>query len=216
VGNRACGERLAALVPPAVARLAASIMLLSPHLPLLFMGEEYGETNPFLFFCSFGDRELIENVRHGRRRDYSLVGEVPDPNSEATFQASKLSWTWPEGTFRSGLRQLYGDLLAARRTWPALRDFEHRQARLLPEAAAGPRLLELARGQGDDRVLIYFNLSDQPQPLEAPPGVNVVFRSEAEKYTHETSAEKEGVVRPWECVVWGSRFASIGTRSVGA
>ncbi len=67
VGNRARGERLAALVGPPVQRLAASLMLLSPHLPFLFMGEEYGETNPFLFFCSFGDRGLIENVRRGRQ-----------------------------------------------------------------------------------------------------------------------------------------------------
>jgi maltooligosyltrehalose trehalohydrolase len=167
------------------------------------MGEEYGETNPFLFFCSFGDRELIENVRHGRRRDYGLVGEVPDPNSDSTYQACKLSWTWPEGTFRSGLRQLYRDLLAARRTWPALRDFEHRHARLMPEDAAGPRLLELVRGKGEGRLMVYFNLSDQQQAVETPSGMTVIFRSEADEYTIQKTAVEAGSVRPWECVVFG-------------
>src|SRR5204863_6298390 len=70
VGNRARGDRLAALVPPPARRLAAGLLLLSPHLPLLFMGEEYGEDRPFLFFCSFGDAALVEAVRAGRRREF--------------------------------------------------------------------------------------------------------------------------------------------------
>src|SRR5262249_25095582 len=84
VGNRAPGERLGALVGRAAGRRAASLGLLAPHLPLLFMGEEYDETNPFLFFCSFEDPRLIENVPKGRRKDYALEGEVPDPQAEAT------------------------------------------------------------------------------------------------------------------------------------
>ena len=61
--------RLLAIVALVGLFLAASLMLLAPQLPLLFMGEEYGERNPFLFFCSFADAGLIENVRSGRRRD---------------------------------------------------------------------------------------------------------------------------------------------------
>ena len=100
VGNRPNGERLAALVDPAKQRLAASLMLLSPYLPLLFMGEEYGEDNPFPFFCSFQNRNLIENVRQGRRRDYGFAPGVQmlDPQAESTFAAARLSWSWPEGS----------------------------------------------------------------------------------------------------------------------
>jgi len=198
VGNRARGERLAALVPPAAQRMAASLMLLAPHLPLLFMGEEYGEDRPFLFFCSFGDGRLIDDVRRGRRRDYGLQGEVPDPQDEAAFLASRLSWSWPEGTGRAGLRRLYRDLLAARREWPALRDFVHRKARLLPDAANGP-LLELVRGE----VRAYFNLSDRPQPL--PHGGRVLFTSEAAGYGGGRRESGDiGELLPYECTAFGS------------
>ena len=137
VGNRARGDRLARLLDsPGEQRLAASLLLLSPHLPLLFMGEEYGEDNPFPFFCSFSDPQLVQAVREGRKRefaDFAWQGEVPDPQAEATFASARLSWSWPEGTPRAGLRRLYQDLLAARRQWPALRDFTRRPARLLPD-----------------------------------------------------------------------------------
>ena len=137
VGNRASGDRLNTLLgSPAKRRLAAGLLLLSPHLPLLFMGEEYGEENPFPFFCSFGDPQLVKAVREGRKKEFDAFagnGEVPDPQGEETFASAKLSWSWPEGTQRAGLRRLYRDLLAARREWPALRDFERRSAHLLPD-----------------------------------------------------------------------------------
>jgi maltooligosyltrehalose trehalohydrolase len=183
VGNRARGERIAAQVDPPVQRLAASFTLLAPYLPFLFMGEEYGETNPFLFFCSFGDAQLIENVRNGRRRDYSLQGEVPDPQAEASFAASRLDWSWPEGTARAGLRQLYRDLLALRRRLPALTDFVHRKVRLLPDAATGP-VLELRRGSNPlQSIVAFFNLGNRAQPLPSiPDGYHLLHSSEWERY----------------------------------
>ena len=90
---------------------------------------------------------------------------MPDPGAEATFASARLSWSWPEGTFRAGLRRLYRDLLAARREWPALRDFEHRSARF----QAGPDgglILELGRGADEaGSVRALFNLGDQPVPM---------------------------------------------------
>src|SRR5947209_3530886 len=65
--------------------------------------------------------------------DFAWQGEVPDPHGEDTFRSACLSWSWPEGTTWAGLRRLYADLLAARREWPALRDFTQRTARLLPD-----------------------------------------------------------------------------------
>src|SRR5262249_46950288 len=133
VGNRARGDRLNVLLgPPAKQRLAAGLLLLAPYLPLVFMGEEYGEENPFPFFCSFCDPQLVQAVREGRKREFDAFawqGEVPDPHGEDTFESARLSWSWPEGTPRAGLRRLYRDLLAARREWPALRDFQRRAAR---------------------------------------------------------------------------------------
>ncbi len=133
IGNRASGDRLNTLIKsPAKERLGASYLLLSPYLPLLFMGEEYGEENPFPFFCSFRAADLVEAVREGRRREYSArdgQSQVPDPDAVATFNSACLSWSWPEGTARAGLRRLHRDLLCARREWPALSDFVNRSAR---------------------------------------------------------------------------------------
>ncbi|WP_171473580.1 malto-oligosyltrehalose trehalohydrolase [Frigoriglobus tundricola] len=205
VGNRARGERLAALVGPPVQRLAASLMLLSPHLPFLFMGEEYGETNPFLFFCSFGDRGLVEAVRRGRKNDYALQGEVPDPQATLSFTASRLNWSWPDGSPRAGLRRLYRDLLAARRRWPALKDFVTRRARLLPDPTDGP-VLEFVRGAEPAALHAYLNLSANPQPLpaEAPRGARLLFSSEWPAYSGERpEGDERREVFPFECLVFG-------------
>jgi maltooligosyltrehalose trehalohydrolase len=218
VGNRARGDRLAALVAAPARRLAASLLLLAPHLPLLFMGEEYGEDHPFLFFCSFGSHRLVERVRQGRRRDYAafMQGEIPDPQAESSFAASRLSWSWPEGSPRAGLRRLYADLLAARRTWPALRDFVHRSARLLPDPQAGP-VLELVRGTGPDpgeSVQVLCNLDGRAQPL--PPGLargpRLLFSSEAECYH---GGRRDGTpvdsLLAHECVVLGAGAGAGGS-----
>ena len=124
VGNRAGGERLSVLVDPAALRLGAALLLLSPYVPLLFMGEEYGEINPFMYFVSHGDADLIQSVREGRRREFAAFGwsgEVPDPQSESTFAGSRLSWAWSGERSHARLRALYTDLLRTRQQEPALR-----------------------------------------------------------------------------------------------
>ncbi len=142
IGNRARGDRLSTLVDGARLRLGACLTLLSPFLPMLFMGEEYGETRPFLFFCEFGDARLIEGVRRGRRRDYGLTGEVPDPQSERTFLESRLSWDWSHDD-RRRLRELYRDLIALRKREPGLRETGARR-----EIALDHKLLRVTRGDG--------------------------------------------------------------------
>ena len=93
VGNRMKGDRLSTLVPFEALKLAAGMVLFSPHIPLLFMGEEYGEEGPFQYFVSHSDPELIEAVRKGRREEFAAFrweGEIPDPQDEATFLRSKI------------------------------------------------------------------------------------------------------------------------------
>jgi maltooligosyltrehalose trehalohydrolase len=207
VGNRAAGDRLSTLLEPPALRLAASLLLLAPHLPLLFMGEEYGEKRPFPFFCSFGDRELIKNVRDGRRQEFAEFawqGEVPDPQAEATFAGAVLSWSWPEGSMQAGLRRLYRDLLHARRLWPALADFRNRSARLLPGTRDG--VLEMVRGSEPPGALrMLFNLTDKSQALVSPTmPEQLLFWSEAKQYGGiRRDEEFPHELRPFECVVFG-------------
>jgi maltooligosyltrehalose trehalohydrolase len=99
VGNRAQGERLSVMVPRGTRKLAAALLLLAPHTPLLFMGEEYDEKAPFQFFADFEDAELRKAVSQGRRSEFKDFDfrEVPDPEDPETFLRSKLTWaTAPE------------------------------------------------------------------------------------------------------------------------
>ncbi len=123
-GNRPLGERLASLVDPARLRLGAAMMLLSPYVPLLFMGEEYGETSPFLYFIEHGDPALIEAVRAGRKKEFDATGKLEeqmDPQSEVAFERSKIDWSKRESESGAQQLSLYRDLLALRREEPALK-----------------------------------------------------------------------------------------------
>ncbi|TWT13114.1 malto-oligosyltrehalose trehalohydrolase [Reyranella sp. CPCC 100927] len=122
VGNRAFGERLNQLCPPNALRAATALVLLSPQIPLLFMGEEWASASPFLYFTSHNDA-LAVAVRDGRRREFARFpafasaesqSRIPDPNSPATFQASDILLKMPsDGSTR--WRAFVRELLAVRR-----------------------------------------------------------------------------------------------------
>jgi maltooligosyltrehalose trehalohydrolase len=167
-GNRARGERLSTLVSPEALRLAAALLLLSPYVPLLFMGEEHGETNPFLYFVSHGDPALIEAVRQGRREEFASfgwAGEVPDPQAEETFEASRPSWERAESGDGARMLALYRDLLRLRRSEPALRPAAA-TVRVRHDESAG---WVAARYDKEETVVeAVFNLSPEARsvPLE--------------------------------------------------
>ena len=123
VGNRFLGERLSSLVDLETAKLAAGLTLLAPYVPLLFMGEEYAELAPFNYFVSHTDPQLVENVRAGRAREFAAFGwrePAPDPQSEATFEASRLDHGLKDKEPHRSMLALYRELLRLRRTHPAL------------------------------------------------------------------------------------------------
>jgi maltooligosyltrehalose trehalohydrolase len=127
VGNRVRGERLSGLVPFEALKLAAGAVILSPCVPLLFMGEEYGETAPFPYFVSHSDPGLIEAVRRGRKeelREFSWAGEPPDPQNEETFLASKIHWEERTKGGHGTLLRFYRQLIALRTGTPALAELE--------------------------------------------------------------------------------------------
>lgn len=117
VGNRARGERLSTLVNFEAQKLAAGMILLSPFVPLLFMGEEYAEVSPFMYFTSHGDADLIEAVRRGRREEFSGFGWeelVPDPHDEQTFAKSKLQHQLQHRDPHRGMESYYRELIRFR------------------------------------------------------------------------------------------------------
>jgi maltooligosyltrehalose trehalohydrolase len=117
VGNRAKGERLTVLVPRGAHKLAAALLLLAPHTPLLFMGQEYDESAPFQFFADFGDPSLKNAVSKGRRSEFKDFdfSEVPDPEDLQTFERSKL--TWADSPENREMLDWYRKLLALRKRY---------------------------------------------------------------------------------------------------
>lgn len=123
VGNRAEGERFSSLVSFESLKLAAGLVLLSPFIPLLFMGEEYGETAPFPYFISHSDAGLIEAVRRGRRQEFSGFAwekEIPDPQDEATYLSAKLNHDLCRSGKHCALLDFYRELIKLRKHTPAL------------------------------------------------------------------------------------------------
>ena len=123
VGNRAMGERIVMLAEPAKLRALLACMLLAPAPPLLFMGEEFGATTPFLYFCDFSG-DLAAAVTRGRREEFSSFRRfqdeearraIPDPNDEATFVASRLDWNEAQSADGRAWRAFYQRCLALRR-----------------------------------------------------------------------------------------------------
>ena len=155
VGNRACGERLSTLVNFEAQKLAAGMTLLSPFVPLLFMGEEYGEPSPFLYFTSHGDKDLVEAVRRGRREEFSEFGwgdEVPDPQDEKTFANSRLQQHLRNTVPHRMLRLFYLELLRFRRE-----NHLGAHAELEITESENPPLLTVGRRAIGRRLLMIFN-----------------------------------------------------------
>jgi maltooligosyltrehalose trehalohydrolase len=174
IGNRALGERLSALAEPAALRAAISLLLLSPHIPMIFMGEEVGTLSPFLYFTDHGP-ELAEAVRDGRRLEFAGFphfadpvrrGQIPDPNAEATFEVSRPL----PGPDADECRALYRDLLTLRRDriTPRLAG-----ATAIAAVAFGPAAVAARWRLGDGATLtLAVNLAhadaELPWPLGEP------------------------------------------------
>lgn len=158
VGNRARGERLVSLVGPAAARVAAALLLLSPGSPLLFMGEEWGETQPFLYFISHLDAGLVDAVRKGRKKEFASFrwrGAVPDPFDVATFAASRLDWDKPAAPGHAAMLAWYKALLALRAASPALCETRRERTKVWPLDGLGALAME--RRGADGRFLVLCN-----------------------------------------------------------
>jgi maltooligosyltrehalose trehalohydrolase len=206
IGNRPRGDRLGTILEPAQQRLAAGLLLLAPSIPLIFMGEEYDETRPFPYFCSFEDPQIADAARRGRRREFAHDGdedEVPDPQSRQTFESAKLSWSWI-GTRQAGLRGLYSRLLDLRRHRFPLAKSRGHQATLVELGDDRGVMLRLDRSvasdQGESHLVMLCNLDSRRQqvPREVPGGC-VLLRSEDPQFGGARGeAETDGMLLPFE------------------
>ncbi|QSR84759.1 malto-oligosyltrehalose trehalohydrolase [Methylacidimicrobium sp. B4] len=168
VGNRAHGDRLSNLVDFPSQKIAAAALLLSGFLPLLFMGEEYGERRPFPYFVDHEDPELREAVRSGRRREFAafhdVTGvEIPDPAAETTFSSAILEWERRHAESHGVLWELHRELLALRGRFPILQPRESVEVTAEADEATG--LLRFRRRSSAARADLFFNFSPAAQPV---------------------------------------------------
>jgi maltooligosyltrehalose trehalohydrolase len=167
IGNRVFGERLTALVSFESLKLAAGVVLLSPYIPLLFMGEEYGEENPFLYFVSHSDPDLVASVRKGRSEEFKAFlwkGETPDPQSIGTFQKSKIQWEKRKTANHKILLKLYKYLIRLRREMSVLASPDRRRFRV--EGRENDRTLLLTRWKDEHRILCVFNFHHDERTID--------------------------------------------------
>jgi maltooligosyltrehalose trehalohydrolase len=125
VGNRAQGERSAALMSTGRLQVAAALVLLGPFVPMLLAGEEWAASTPFQYFTDHEDAALGELVSDGRRREFASFGwdpaDVPDPQDVATFERSKLRWNELDREPHATVLRWHRELIALRASLPALR-----------------------------------------------------------------------------------------------
>jgi len=171
VGNRALGDRLSTIIPFEATKLAVALLFVSPALPLLFMGEEYGETAPFQYFTSFIDRELSQAVRRGRAAEFSRFAwtrPIPDPDAPATFVASRLNHALASAPRHRELYHYYRHWLELRRTHPALGAANKERTRASLDAAGNVLTVTRSAPTGES-IVLTANLTPEPRPAPARP-----------------------------------------------
>jgi maltooligosyltrehalose trehalohydrolase len=194
VGNRALGERLVSLSDENSLRVLTAVLLLSPHIPLLFMGEEWGETNPFFFFTDF-DGELADAVRNGRRREFAKFHhfrdpekqkQIPDPNAESTFTRSRLDWTKVE---QSSWLPFYKALLKLRqdKIVPLLRGAGGHSGKIV---SSEDGILAVDWQLGNKRLSLRANLGSEEASV--PPTSGTILFSEP----GDGAVSKDGTLPP--------------------
>jgi maltooligosyltrehalose trehalohydrolase len=207
VGNRAFGERIANLATPEAVQAVQAVLLLAPQIPLLFMGEEWGATQPFCFFTDFHD-ELADAVREGRRREFKRFPEfaseaarahIPDPNAWSTFAASRLDWSMPEQPEHKAWLEFVRGLLRLRHVQivPHLGGIRGHAgtAEILSDSA-----LRVAWTLADGNTLeLIANLADRASPVTLPDevGGDVLFAN----HPGLPAELRGGRLPPWS-VLW--------------
>src|SRR2546426_180758 len=205
VGNRAQGERLGALLPFEAVKLAAGLLFVSPAIPLLFMGEEYGETSRFQFFTSFLDRNLAESVRRGRAEEFARFawrGPIADPNAPNTFVSSRLNHPLASAPRHRGLREYYRHWLMLRRTHSAL-GVGGKELTRVTQDASGALLTVIRAAASGDEVKLVANLTAKSQvlTLEAP-AWRVLLDSDTESFGGTGAAAP---LAPYQCLLYEAR-----------
>ncbi len=172
IANTSRGRRLSTLVSPPPQKLAAVFTLCSPFLPLLFMGEEYGETAPFLFFTGFEDPGLVAAVREGRKRELGAhysESDFADPQAPRTFERCKLDWSKPGSSPHAEILRLHRDLISLRKQHPSLGNCRKDLTEIQFDEQSKLWVMKRTDPSGGATLLVC-NFSEIPRSIPVPAG----------------------------------------------
>lgn len=211
IGNRMLGERLTHLVSYEAVKLAAGTLMLAPNIPLIYMGEEYAEDAPFLYFVSHTDPDLIKVVREGRKKDFAafhLEGEFIDAENPDTFHKSQLKWENRYDGKHKVMLELYKHLIHLRRTIPALKKLDKQN--LEATAIEQEKLLLLRRGEDNgSQIFAILNFNQKEVSFKASPGGiwQKILDSAESKWMGPGSTMPEKLTHEQEVTIPGHSFA---------
>ncbi|TKK71510.1 malto-oligosyltrehalose trehalohydrolase [Ilyomonas limi] len=184
IGNRALGDRLTQTLSFEALKLAAALVIFSPYIPLLFMGEEYGEKNPFFYFTSHSDPDLVNAVTEGRKKEFSYFSfkyDFPGPQEEDTYRQSVLSWNI-NGNEHAAMFRFYKAIIQLRKTLIALQNKERDSMKVYP--VNDNKVLTIERKNGEESAFIIFNFNEEKKDytLPAETSCNKIFDSSAAQW----------------------------------
>ncbi|MDI1480240.1 malto-oligosyltrehalose trehalohydrolase [Polyangium sp. y55x31] len=215
IGNRAFGDRLGESVSPAAFRAMSALLLLSPYVPLLFMGQEWNARTRFQYFTDHG-AELGRLVTEGRRKEFSAFAsfqgaEIPDPQAESTFLASKLSYEERDAPEHAGVRELHRELLQLRAEHPALRA---RERGTFEARAVGEDALVLTRRGGGKEVSVWVNVRGRlRQKLQEGLSHELILATEEARFGGAGGESVREGLAEGEVRLDGPAAAVLGSRS---
>lgn len=219
VGNRVLGERLCMLTGFDQMKMAAAALILSPYIPLLFMGEEYGDENPFFYFISHSDKALIKAVREGRKKEfesYRWKTDPPDPQDESTFLKSKISWEKRYSGKHRLLLDWNRELIGIRKNHPAMKNTRKDGIFVYIE---GVSVFFFVRTSDDGRsqIVCILNFSGSKAKVTAPsgsPGWRKILDSTEPRWSQdektavpapgELKAEQQITMEEWSVIVYSN------------
>jgi maltooligosyltrehalose trehalohydrolase len=178
VGNRAIGDRVEQIVGMDRAKVAAGLVFTAPFVPMIFEGEEFAASTPFLYFADHEDPEMARSVKEGRRGEFAAFGwnpaDIPDPESEETFLRSKLKWAEVHEGRHEGMLEWYRRLIALRRGSPSLNNGEPGQTKVRFDEER--QFLVMERGA----VTVICNLGDERIEFENPKRIPLAMASSSD------------------------------------
>lgn len=210
VGNRLHGDRLISITDFETAKVIAGAMFVAPNVPMLFMGEEYGERNPFFYFVSHLDEKLNRLVREGRKEEfkdfYDVNVEARNPDDPETFEASKLSWNIESDAEKSSVFRFYQQLIRLRKTHPVLKETDKDNLKILDDG----KFFTLERWQGENRVVVFLNFEKEEQTGIIPAHIN----GSLTKIFDSTDFSPTGISEPGKTEVSANDKITVQKKSI--